>query len=143
MTVPTNIPETPMVHTKHKSIHGSKGMKHSIPMEVLQHVLKTVLGARDDDQINSFSHWVSYRGYQDFDDVCEHLCCISDDLGKYAEYRVKGIKYHLNSNIIHKLEMFNNWMSEKMRDGIYILHNEFLTSLTREQFIEFFEKTSD
>ena len=26
---------------------------------------------------------------------------------------------------------------KKIRDGIYILHDEFLTSLTREQFIEF------
>ena len=55
MTVPTNIPETPMVDTEHKALHRSKGTKHSIPMEVLQHVLKTVLGIRDDDQIDSFS----------------------------------------------------------------------------------------
>ena len=38
---------------------------------------------------------------------------------------------------MHKIEMFINWMSEKMKDGIYILHDEFLTSLTREQFIDF------
>ena len=137
MTVPTNIPETPMFHTKHKSLHGSKGMKHSIPMEVLQCVLKTVLGIRNDDQIDSFSHWVSYRGYHNFDYVCEHLQSISADFDKYAEYRVNGIKYYLNSNIIHKIEMFSCWMSEKMRDGIHILHDEFLTCLTREQFIEF------
>ena len=38
---------------------------------------------------------------------------------------------------MHKIEMFIDWMSEKMKDGIYILHDEFLTSLTREQFIDF------
>ena len=54
-------------------------MKHSTPMEVLQHVLKTVLGIRDDDQIDSFSHWVSYRGYHSFNDIYEHLHDISDD----------------------------------------------------------------
>ena len=102
-----------MIHTEHESLHGSKGTKHSIPMEVLQHLLKTVLGTRDDDQVDSFSHWVSYKGYHYLNDVCEHLCHISDDIGKYAEYGVNRIKYHLNFNVIHKIKMFNNWMSEK------------------------------
>ena len=130
MTVPTNIPETPMVHTEHKSFHGYKGTKHSIPMEVIQHVLKTVLGIKDDDEKESFSHWVCYRGYHSFDDISDNIC-------NYAEYKVNGIKYHLNSNTMHKIKMFINWMSREMKDGIYILHDEFLTSLTREQFIEF------
>ena len=56
MTVPTNIPETPMVHTEHESLHGSKGTNISILMEILQHVLKTVMGIMDDDQIACFSH---------------------------------------------------------------------------------------
>ena len=55
MTVPTNIPETAMVHTKHKSLHRFKCMNTSIPMEILQHILKTVMGIMDDDQIESFS----------------------------------------------------------------------------------------
>ena len=126
-----------MVHTKHKSLHGSKGTKHSIPMEPIQHVLKTVLGINDDDQIESFSHWVYYRGYHSSNDMCEHLHCILDNIGNYAEYKVNGVKYHLNSNIMYKINMFINWMSKEMKDGIYILHDEFLTSLTREQFIEF------
>ena len=105
-------------------------------MEVLQHVLKTVLGIRDDDQIDSFSDWVSYSGYYSFNGICEHLH-ISGDTENYAEYRVNGIKYHLNSNTMHKIKMFTNWMSERMNDGIYIQHDEFLTSLTREQFIDF------
>ena len=52
MTVPTNIPETPMVHTKHESLHGSKGTN----IEIFQHVLKTVMGIMDDEQIELFSH---------------------------------------------------------------------------------------
>ena len=88
MTVPTNIPETPMVHTEPESLHRSKGMRTSIPMEVLQHVLKTVLGIMDDDKIDSFSHCVSYRGYHSFDDNCEHLHHISDDIYNYTGYRV-------------------------------------------------------
>ena len=33
--------------------------------------------------------------------------------------------------------MFIIWMSKEMKGGIQVLHDEFLTSLTREQFIEF------
>ena len=69
VTVPTNIPDTPMIHTKHKSLHRSKGTKTPIPMEILQHVIKTVLGIMDDDQIESFSHWVSSIGYYIFSDI--------------------------------------------------------------------------
>ena len=82
-------------------------------------------------------HLVSYRGHYTFDDICEDLHCISDDTYNYAAYRVNGIKYQLNSNTMHKIKMFIKWMSEKMKDGIYVLHDEFLISLTREQFIGF------
>ena len=51
MTVPTNIPETPMVHTEHKSLQGSKGTNIPISMEIHQHVLKTDMGIMDDEQI--------------------------------------------------------------------------------------------
>ena len=80
MTVPTNISETPMVHTKHKSLHRSKGMNISIPMEICQHVLKTVMGIMDDEQIESISHWMFYRGFYTFTKICDQLYCISDDI---------------------------------------------------------------
>ena len=64
MTVPTNIPETPIVHTDHESFQGSKGKNISISTEVLQHVLKTIMDIKDDDKVESFSHWMSYRGLQ-------------------------------------------------------------------------------
>ena len=95
MTVPTNVPETPMVHTEHKSLHESKGTNISIPMEILQHVLKTVMGIMDDEQIESFSHWMSYRGFYSFTDFCDHLNCISEGNQNCAETRVNGIKYQL------------------------------------------------
>ena len=66
MTVPTNIPETPIVHIEHESLNRSKGMKPPIHMEILQHVLKTGLGIMDDDQIECLSHWVLYKGYFSF-----------------------------------------------------------------------------
>ena len=108
MAVPTNIPEAPMVHTKHKSLHRSKGKKPSIPMEILQHVLRAVMGIMDDDQIESFSHWVSYKGYDSFSDICDHLHHISDDIYNYAEYGVNGIKYQLNATPCTKLKCSSN-----------------------------------
>ena len=39
-----------------------------------------------------------------------------------------------------KIEMFIDWMSKEMEHSIHILHDKFLSSLTREQFIEFREE---
>ena len=85
MTVPTSIPEAPMVHTEHESLHGSKGTNTSIAMEILQHVLKTVMGIMDDDQLESFSHWMFYRGFYNFTDLCDQLYHISEDIYNCAE----------------------------------------------------------
>ena len=52
MTVPTNIPETPMGHTEQESLLKSKGKKHLISLELIQHVFKTVMGLFDDKQVN-------------------------------------------------------------------------------------------
>ena len=43
MTVPTNIPETLIVHTDHKSLQGYKNTNTSISLEIFQHVVKTVM----------------------------------------------------------------------------------------------------
>ena len=112
MTVPTNIPETPMVHTEHKSLCGSKGKKHAIPMELTQHVFETVFSMWDDDQIESISHWVHYRGYLSFDDMYDQFCLNPENIEKYNEYKVNGVKEYLNSNITHKIKTFIKWMSK-------------------------------
>ena len=61
-------------------------MNTSIPMEIVQHVLKTVMHIMDDEQIESFSHWMSYRGFHNFTDICDQLYHISEDIYNYAEY---------------------------------------------------------
>ena len=133
MTVPTSIPETPIVCMEHESLQRSKGMSTFIPTEITQHVLKTVMGIMDGEQIESFSHWVSYRGFYSFTDICDHFHHISEDIYKYDEYRVNGIKYQLKFNTMYKIKMFIKWMSERMKNDSFILHDEFITSLTREQ----------
>ena len=106
-------------------------------MEILQHVLNTVLGIMHDDQIESFSHWVSYRGFYSFTDICDHLHRISEDIYKYDEYRVNGTKYQLKFNTMYKIKMFIKWISGRIKNDSFTLHDEFLTSLTREQFTDF------
>ena len=112
-------------------------MNTFIPMEILQHVLKTVMGIMDDEQIDFFSHWVSKRGFYSFTDICDHFHHDSEDIYNNTEYRVNGTKYQLKVNSMYKIEMFIKWMSERMKNDSFILHDEFLTSLTRGQFINF------
>ena len=137
MPVPANIPGAPIVHTDYESLQGSKGTKLSIPMEVLQLVLKTVVGIIDDEEVECFSHWMNYRGFYNFTDICEDLCHISDDIHDYDEYRVNGRKYSLKFSTMNKIELFINWMSERIINGSFKLYDEFLTCLTGEQFIDF------
>ena len=60
MTVPNNIPETPIAHREHEPFQGSKGKKISIPMEGFQHVLKPIMNIQDDEMWNpSFSGCLS------------------------------------------------------------------------------------
>ena len=108
MTVPTNIPETPIVHTNHKSLQGSKGAKLSIPIKALQHVLKTVVGIIYDEEVESFTHWMSYREFYNFTEICDQLYHISDDIQNYGEYRVNALRYSLKFSTMHKIRMSSN-----------------------------------
>ena len=58
MTVPTNIPETPMGHTKQESLLESKRKKHLISLELIQHIFKTVMGLFDHEQVEALYHWI-------------------------------------------------------------------------------------
>ena len=51
MTVPTNITEPPMGHTKQESHLKSKEKKPLISLDLIQHVFKTVMGLFDDKQV--------------------------------------------------------------------------------------------
>ena len=108
MTVPTNFPELPIVNTDHEYLQGSKGTILSIPMEVLQHVVKTVMGILDNEEVESFSHSMSYRGFHNFTEICDQLYHISDDIQNYGEYRVNGLRYSLTFSTMHKIGSSSN-----------------------------------
>ena len=50
--------------------------------------------------------------------------------------RVNGIKYELLLEFNTMIKMFIKWESERMKNDSFTLHDEFLTSLTREKFID-------
>ena len=39
-------------------------------MEIYQHVLKKVMEIHNEDEIESFSKWMTYRVYENFTDLC-------------------------------------------------------------------------
>ena len=128
MTVPANIPETPMGHTKQESLLESKGKDNLISLEHIQHVFKTVMGLCADKQVESLSHWIHYRGYYNFDDMYDTFCRDPEYVHKCEEYKWNGVKECISPNIAQKVKSF-----------IYILHGHFLISLTREDYVEFRE----
>ena len=135
MTVPTNVLETPMGHTKQESLLESKGRKHRISLKIIQHVFKTDMGLFDDKQVEDLSHWIHNRGHFNFDDMYDTFCHDPEFVYKCEEYKWNGVKECICPNIAQKVKSFIQWMN--MKDAIYILHDHFLISLTREDYMEF------
>ena len=122
MTVPTNIPETPMRHTKQESLLESKGKKHLISLDLIQHVFKTVMGLFDDKHVEDLSHWIHYRGYYNFDDMYDTFGHNPENVHKCEEYKWNGEKDFISPNIAQKVKIFIQWTT--MKDDIYILHDK-------------------
>ena len=58
-----------------------------------------------------------------------------EDVHKCEEYKWNGVKDYISPNTTQKVKSFIQWMNPK--DDIHILHDHFLTSLTREAYVEF------
>ena len=98
MTVPINIPETPLVHAKPKSFQGSKGGKISISKEVFQHVLKKIMDIQDDEEVESFYQWMSFRGLFNITDVCETYNHILHTMQDHHDYKLNGIRCSITNS---------------------------------------------
>ena len=131
MTVPTNIPETHILHTNHESFQGSKGKNISISMEVL-HFLKTIMDIQDDEEVESFSHWMSYRGFANFTYICDTHYHILHRIQDYSDYKLNGIRCSLTFCTMNKIRMFIKQMATKLANDNLKLQGDLLTSLTRE-----------
>ena len=62
MTIPTNIPETPMAQSDYKSIQESNEDSASPrSMQVYHHVLDKVMDIKNEEESESFSKWMTQR----------------------------------------------------------------------------------
>ena len=135
MTVLTNIPETP--NTNHKSFQESKDRNTFSPIEALQHILKTIMDIKDDEQVKCFYDWMSYRGYENFGEIFDAYHHILNTVQDCSNYKLNGIRCSLSENTMNRLRMFIKWMTTKSEEDDIQPHDDLLTSLTREQFINF------
>ena len=103
-------------------------------MEVFQHVLKTIMNIQDDEEVESFSHWMSFRGFTNFTDICETYHHILHTIQDHRDYKLNGIRCSLTCCTMNKLRLFIKWMATKSTNDDLKLHDDLLTSLTRKQF---------
>ena len=106
-------------------------------MELYQHVFNTVMAIWEDEQLESIYDWVLYRGFLSFNDIHEQYHYNPESIKNEEEYKVNRMQKCLNSNIIQKITLFTFWMSRERECGMNILHDEYLQTLTRDQFLDF------
>ena len=112
-----------MALSDYKSIQESKEASSSPKsMEVYHHVLNKVMDIKNEDEIGSFSKWMSYRGDENFIDLCVDFYCELDHIHDFNDYRGDGMKCALRFGTMNKLMLFTSWMSTRMKDTIFELY---------------------
>ena len=134
MSTPTNIPETPMGGTVPGSFLESKEKFYL----QLQNIFQTILRVNDPDQFDQLCQWMEYKQFHTFDDFYDFYRNCSEKLDakdSEAEYKWKGKTNHLSANVAHKLKGFVQWMAHENKP--HDLHDDYLASLTRENYFNF------
>ena len=134
MSTPTNIPETPMGETEQDSFFGSKEKFQ----QQLQDIFQTILRLTGPDHFDQLCQWMEYKQYYTIDDFYEnsyHDLENFDNKGPATEYKWKGKTNHLSPIVAQKLKCFIKWMTHE--DRPYELHDDFLTTLTRDSYLKF------
>ena len=137
MSPPTNIPETPMGGTEQDSYPKSKEKFQ----QQLQDIFQTALKLTAPDQFDQMCQWMEYKQYLTIDDFFDNSCNDPekfDNKGPATEYKWKGKANHLSANVAQKLKSFVRWMQHE--DRPYELHDEFLATLTRDNYLKFRHK---
>ena len=133
MSTPTNIPETPIGETEQESYPKSKEKFH----QQLQDIFQTILRLTDPDQFDQLCQWMEYKQYRTIDDFYDNSCADPekfDTKGPAIEYKWKG-KINYLCKCCPKIEKFVKWMAHEERP--YDLHDDFLATLTRENYLKF------
>ena len=134
MSTPTNIPETPMGETEQDFFSKSKEKFH----QQLQDIFQTILRLTGPDHFDQLCQWMEYNQYLTIDDFYHSSY---NDQGKFGtegpatEYKWKGKMNHLSANVAQKLKSFVRWMTHE--DRPYELHDDFLATLTRDNYLKF------
>ena len=134
MSTPTNIPETPMGETEQDSYFESKEKFQ----QQLQDIFQTTLRLTRPDQFDQLCQWMEYKQYltiNDFYDSSYNDPEKFDTKGPATEYKWKGKMNHLSPNVAQKLKSFVRWMTHE--DRPYELHDDFLATLTRDNYLKF------
>ena len=134
MSTPTNIPESPMGEPKQDSYFKSNEKFQ----QQLQHIFQTTLKLTRPDLFDQLCQWMEYNQYLTIDDFYHSSYNDPekfDTEGPATEYKWKGKMNHLSLNVAQKLKSFVRWMSHECR--AYELHDDFLATLTRDDYLKF------
>ena len=134
MSTPTNISKTPMGGTDQDSYSKSKEKFQ----QQLQDIFQTALKLTGPGQFDQLCQWMEYNKYLTIDDFYHSSY---NDPGKFdtegpaTEYKWKGKMNHLSPIVAKKLKCFVRWMTHE--DRPYELHDDFLATLTRDNYLKF------
>ena len=134
MSTPTNIPETPMGGTDQDSYPKSKEKFQ----QQLQYIFQSTLRLTRPDQFHQLCQWMEYNQYLTIDDFFENSYNDPEKFdinGPAPEYKWKGKMNYLSANVAQKLKSFAKWMAHE--DRPYKLHDDFLATLTRDNYLKF------
>ena len=104
----------------------------------LQDIFQTTLRLTRPDQFDQLCQWMEYKQYLTIDDFYESSYNDPekfDTKGPATEYKWKGKMNHLSPNVAQKLKSFVRWMTHE--DRPYELHDDFLATLTRDNYLKF------
>ena len=134
MSTPTNIPGPPMGGTEQDSYPKSKDKFQ----QQLQDIFQTALKLTGPGPFDQLCQWKEYNQYLTIDDFYHSSY---NDPGKFdtkgpaTEYKWKGKMNHLSPIVVQKLKCFVRWMTHE--DRPYELHDDFLATLTRDNYLKF------
>ena len=134
MSTPTNIPETSMGETEQDSYLESKEKLQ----QQLQDIFQTILKLTGPDHFDQLCQWMEYNQYLTIDDLYDSSYNDPekfDTRGPATEYQSKGKMNHLSPIVAQKLKCFVRWMAHE--DRPYELHDDFLATLTRDNYLKF------
>ena len=88
--------------------------------------------------MDQLCQWMKYNQYLTIDDFYESSYNDPEKFdinGPATEYKWKGKMNYLSANVAQKLKSFVRWMTHE--DRPYELHDEFLATLTRDNYLKF------